>query len=201
MTQKLTAIALLLAFAAFAIGAPPSTPRQSPEFTIIEPSGKQILLSSFKGKVVAIEFFFLRSPKCLNLANTMNKLNAELGPRGFQAVAIAFPAPGSDANGPLVSQVVDYLKLGYPVGYADKDRVDQYLERSATETLRIPQVVIIDREGMIRAQSGGRDGNEQLEQENYLRALIEDLLTSKARASASPKRGRKANETIEGASH
>lgn len=189
--QKFIATIFLLAFTTFTLAAPPSpVPRKSPEFTIIEPSGKQIQLSSLKGKVVAIEFFFIRSPKCLNLANTMNKLNAELGPRGFQAVAIAFPAPGSDANGPLVSQVVDYLKLGYPVGYADKDRVDQYLERSEMEMLRIPQVVIIDREGTIRAQSGGRDGNEQLEQENYLRALIEGLLSSSSSASASPKRQR-----------
>jgi Redoxin len=191
MMQKFTATVLLLAFATFVLGAPPAPiPRKSPEFTIIEPSGKQILLSSFKGKVVAIEFFFIRSPKCLNLATTMNKLNAEFGPRGFQAVAIAFPAPGSDANGPLVGQVMDYLKLGYPVGYANKDRVDQYLERDEMEILRIPQVVVIDREGIIRAQSGGRDGNEQLEQENYLRALIGDLLNSNARASASPKRRR-----------
>ena len=191
MMLKFIATVLLLAFTPFTLGAPPSpVPRKSPEFTIIEPSGKQIQLSSFKGKVVALEFFFIRSPKCLNLANTMNKLNAELGPRGFQAVAIAFPAPGSDANGPVVSQVVDYLKLGYPVGYADKDRVDQYLERSEMEMLRIPQVVVIDREGMIRAQSGGREGNEQLEQENYLRTVIEGLLNSSATASASPKRQR-----------
>jgi peroxiredoxin len=188
MMQKFIATILLLAFAAFVLAAPPAPiPRKSPEFTIIEPSGKQIQLSSLKGKVVAIEFFFIRSPKCLNLANTMNKLNAELGPRGFQAVAVAFPAPGSDANGPLVSQVVDYLKLGYPVGYANKERVDQYLERGETEMLQIPQVVVIDRDGIIRAQTGGRDGNVQLEQENYLRALIEDLLNPH-RASASSKR-------------
>lgn len=189
MMQKFTATVLLLAFTTFTLGAPPSpVPRKSPEFTIIEPSGQQIQLSSLKGKVVAIEFFFIRSPKCLNLANTMNKLNTELGPRGFQAVAIAFPAPGSDANGPLVSQVVDYLKLNYPVGYANKDRVDQYLERNEMEMLRIPQVVVIDREGTIRAQSGGRDGNEQLEQENYLRAVIEGLLNSSS--STSTKRQR-----------
>jgi len=175
--QKLTAILLVPALASFALGAP-TAPflRKSPELTIYEPSGRQTLLSTFKGKVVAIEFFFIRSPKCLILANTMNKLNQELGPRGFQPVAIAFPAPGSDANGRLVTEVVDYFKLTYPVGYSDKESVDQYLGRSGLELLRIPQVVVIDRQGMIRAQSGGRDGNVQLENESYLRALLEDLL-------------------------
>jgi peroxiredoxin len=187
--KKLTATVLLLALSVFSSGAPPApVPRRSPELIITEPSGKQLLLSSFRGKVVVIEFFFLRSAKCINLVNTMNKLNAELGPRGFQAVAIAFPAPGSDATAPLVAELVDGLKLTYPVGYTNKERVDQYLERAETELLRIPQVVVIDREGMVRAQSGGRDGNVQLENEGYLRSFIEGLLESSPRASTSPTR-------------
>ena len=185
--QKLTAILLLLLVGGVATAVPAAPiPRRSPELMIHEASGRQIPLSSFKGKVVALEFFFIRSPNCLNLANTLNKLNAELGPRGFQAVAVAFPAPGSEANGPLVAQLVDALKLNYPVGYANKDSVDQYLQRGETELLRIPQVVVIDSAGMIRAQSGGRDGNVQLENEDYLRALIEGLLHPGPRASAQP---------------
>ena len=186
-TRKFTSTLLLLAVSIFASGAPPAPiPRRSPELIITEPSGKQVPLSSFRGKVVVIEFFFLRSAKCLNLANTMNKLNAELGPRGFQAVAVAFPAPGSDATAPLVAEMVDTLKLTYPVGYTNKEHVDQYLGRAETELLRIPQVVVIDREGVVRAQSGGRDGNVQLENESYLRSLIETLLESSPRASTSP---------------
>ena len=171
---SLTLVLLLMA----ATLATPSTviPRPSPEFTIHEPSGKDVLLSSFKGKVVMVEFLFLRSGKCLNLATTMNKLNAELGSRGFQPLAIAFPAPQSDANGPLVQYTAENLKLTYPVGYANKEEIDQYLSREQTETLRIPQVVIIDRSGTIRAQTGGKDGNLNLENEAYLRTTIEGLL-------------------------
>jgi hypothetical protein len=153
-----------------------SIPRKSPDFIINEPSGKQLLLSSFKGKVVMVEFFFLRSASCLNVAQTMNRLNADLGPRGFQPIAIAFPAPQSDANGPLVGQMVGALKLTYPVGHTNKEDVDQYLSRGAGEMLRIPQVVIIDRAGMIRVQTGGHDGNLKLENESYLRATLEPLL-------------------------
>src|SRR5262249_39152636 len=105
---KLTSLALVLLVMAATPAVPSaSVPRKSPEFTIHEPSGKQLLLSSFKGKVVMIEFFFLRSAKCLDVANTMNKLSAELGGRGFQAVAVAFPAPGSDASGPLVGYTAE----------------------------------------------------------------------------------------------
>jgi peroxiredoxin len=187
--RKLTSLVLVLLMMA-AIPAAPSVsiPRKSPEFTIHEPTGKDLLLSSFKGKVVMIEFFFLRSAKCLNLAQTMNKLNADLGGRGFQPVAVAFSAPGSEANGPLVGYTAENLKLTYPVGYANKNEVDQYLSREGTETLRIPQVVIIDRAGMIRAQSGGRNGNVQLEDESYLRALLDGLLKENPPPAAAPKK-------------
>ncbi len=175
--QKLTSLLLVVLMMASMPAAPSaSIPRTSPEFTINEASGKQILLSSFKGKVVMIEFLFLRSAKCLNLARTMNKLNTELGARGFQPIAIAFPAPQSDATAPLVGYMADNFKLTYPVGYTHKENVDRYLGRTETETLRIPQVVIIDRAGVIRAQTGGRDGNLKLEDETYLRTLLDGLL-------------------------
>lgn len=179
---KFTSMSLAFVLAASTLGTTSApVPRKSPEFTIYQPSGKSTLLSSYKGKVVMMEFLFLRSAKCLELAKTMNKLNQEFGPRGFQPVAVAFPAPQSDANGPLVSSMVDYFKLTYPVGYTNKDDVDQYLGRQQREMLRIPQVVIIDRTGVIRAQTGL--DNPKLEDETSLRVLIDGLLKEDAAAT------------------
>jgi peroxiredoxin len=180
------ALAFVLAAPTLGISSAP-VPRKSPEFTITQAAGKTTLLSSYKGKVVMLEFLFLRSKKCLDLAQTMNRLNGELGPRGFQPVGIAFPAPQSDADAATVGYMVNYFKLTYPVGYTQKENVDQYLGRTETETLRIPQVVIIDRTGMIRAQTGGRDANLKLEDEAYLRTLLDDLLKEPARAPATKK--------------
>lgn len=181
--HKFTATCLAFLVLASKLGVPSTTvPRVSPEFIINQPSGRTTLLSSYKGKVVMMEFLFLRSEKCLNLARTMNKLNQELGSRGFQPVAIVFPAPQSDASPGLVSYMADYFKLTYPVGYTNKENVDQYLGRQEKEFLRIPQIVIIDRKGMIRAQTGM--DNPQLENENSLRALIDGLLNEGAPAAA-----------------
>ena len=174
--KRLTSIIILLIVTVVALALPSPVPRKSPEFTIYEPSGKTTLLSSFKGKVVIMEFLFIRSPKCLELAQTLNKLNQEMGPRGLQAVAIAFPAPGSDANGPLVTNMVNYFKLTYPVGYTNPGNVDKFLGRARNDILQIPQVVVIDRAGMIRAQSGGRPGDPKLENEGSLRTLLDSLL-------------------------
>jgi len=178
--QRLTSIVVLLVLATGAVASPSAEIlRRSPEFAINEPSGKTTLLSSFKGKVVVIEFLFLKSAHCLRVAQTMNKLQKELGPRGFQPIAIAFPAPGSDADGPSVANVVNYLRLTYPVGYTNHDNVDMYLGRGKNDVLNIPQVVIIDRAGMIRAQSGGRPGDPKLENEDSLRTLLGSLLSEK----------------------
>jgi peroxiredoxin len=156
-------------------------PRKSPPLTITQPSGDEIRLSSFSGKVVAIEFFFVRSPHCLQLVEMMNKLNREFGPQGFQAIGAAF---GPGASPGVLSRLGEYLRLTYPVGYATADKVDAYLGREGKELLRIPQIAIIDRSGSIRAISGSH-GNPALENESSLRSLIQILLHEKRSPSES----------------
>jgi hypothetical protein len=139
-----------------------SEPRKSPELTLTQPSGAEIRLSSFKDKVIAIEFLFVRSPHCLQLAEMLNKLNSELGPQGFQPLAVAF---GPNAEPGALTHLMDYFKITYPVGYTTTDKVDAYLTRNGKEVLKIPQIVIVDRHGFIRASSG-REGDPTLEHES-----------------------------------
>jgi peroxiredoxin len=167
---------LLVLISALALASAPIS-RKSPKYTISEPSGKTMLLSNFKGKVVVLEFFFVASQHCLRIAETLNKLQNDLGPRGFQPIGIAFDPPNNPNTGPqLVTYMVNSLKLTYPVGYSAKEDVDTYLGRTGNEVLNIPQVVVIDRAGVIRAQSGARPGDPKLEDEASLRALLEPLL-------------------------
>jgi len=175
--QRLASNVLVLVLATSALALPTATVlRKSPEFTISDSSGKSTLLSSYKGKVVVLEFFFIQSEHCMHLAQVLNKLNRDLGARGFQPIGIVFDPPKVPTSGEkVIPALVDYFKLTYPVGFASKADVDTYLGRSANELLAIPQVVVIDRAGMIRAVTGGRT-NLKLEDENSLRALIDGLL-------------------------
>ena len=153
-----------------------SPPRKSPEFTIAVPAGETTLLSSYKGKVVVVEFFFIASQHCMNVAQVLNKLGRDLGSRGFQPIGIVFDPPKVPTSGEkVIPSLVDYFKLAYPVGFASKAEVDTYLGRSGNGLLAIPQMVVIDRQGIIRASTGDRT-NPKLEDENSLRALIEALL-------------------------
>lgn len=187
--RKITSMFLVTSLVTSVFALPTVTVlRKSPEFTIADSSGKTMQLSSFKGKVVVMEFLFIKSQHCMRVAATLNKLNNELGPRGFQAVGIVFDPPNTGENGEqLLPVVVDSLKLTYPLGYASKNDVDNYLGRNGNEILNIPQVVVIDRAGMIRATSGGRGGDPTLEDENSLRALINSLLDESVSTSAKKK--------------
>jgi peroxiredoxin len=177
-TEKLRALLLVSALFATNLAAAPSpAPRKSPELLISEPSGNTILLSSLHGKVVAIEFLFLQSNHCTRVAKMLNELNQQMGARGFQALGVVFDPPNvPDSHGELIRPLVNFLRLTYPVGYAHKANVDSFLDRQPQEILNIPQIVIIDRDGMIRAVTGGTGGDPRLEDEASLRALIEELL-------------------------
>ena len=184
--QKPVSLIVILMLAASGLAAlPAAVPRKSPEFTISEPSGKTTMLSSLQGKVVVMEFLFTKSEHCLRVAKTLNKLQGELGPRGFQPVGVVF---GPNADEQFVIYMVDFLKLAYPVGYTTSANVDTYLGRTGNEILNIPQVVVIDRAGMIRAASGRKGGDPKLEDENYLRNLIDSLLKAAAPVASSKKK-------------
>ncbi len=87
--RHIASLATLLAVGFPAAAAPPVL-RDSPEFTIVDPSGHTTPLSSFKGQVVVIEFFLFRCPSCLRMAQTINKLHGEMADRGFRPVGIVF---------------------------------------------------------------------------------------------------------------
>ena len=167
---------LVLASSALATTAAP-VQRVSPDFQISEPGKQTVHLASFRGKVVVLEFLFIQSQHCLRVVQTLNKLHDQLGSRGFQPVGIVFDPPNVRiSSDQLIGPVEASFKLTFPLGYATKGAVDEYLERTASETLNIPQVVVIDRAGRIRATSGGRGGNPALETEDSLRGLIDTLL-------------------------
>src|ERR1700683_1291785 len=170
---RIISIFLLPSLSIPALSAPPTAvPRKSPDFAIYEPSGKVTQLSSLRGKVVVIEFLFLRSKHCMDVIQTLNQLNRELGPRGLQPIAIAF---NKGDTGTLVNRTEQYFKLTFPVGYTSAENVDAFFGRMGNERLNIPQIVVIDRTGMIRAQNGAKY-DQGLENPASLRTFLDALL-------------------------
>ena len=169
--RSLVSLAALLALSSPAVTAAPVL-REAPALTVTDVMGQQQDLSQFKGDVVLIEFLLIRCNGCLRVAQMINKLHAEMAPRGFLAIGVAFD---DDVSTPVVRDLANLLKLNYPIGSATSDQVDRYLMRAAAVRFQVPQVVVIDRAGMIRAQSRP-SGEADLLNENYLRNLVRELL-------------------------
>ena len=175
--------------ATFTLQAAAPVPRPSKEFTIVLPSGKQQLLSSYRGKVVMMAFMFTTCPHCQALSKVITRLQGELGPRGFQAVGAVFndevntPNPASNAQ--VTAAFVNQFQVGFPVGFAPRASVLSYLGISEIESWVVPQIAIIDRKGVVRAQSESR-GTAQLQTEDYLRKYLGELLDEGGAKSAAP---------------
>jgi len=156
-------------------------PRRSPEFAVNMENGKQLLLSQYRGKAVALIFLLTYCSHCQHTTQILTKLQQEYGPRGFQVVGSAI----EDMAKMAVPDFIKRFQPSFPVGYSDRNSVIQYLQHPAMLRMMMPQVVFIDREGMIRAQYSGDDPYFGDNQEKNLRQSIESLLKENAPAPVS----------------
>jgi peroxiredoxin len=176
--------AAVLAATAVSIGAQmlpakAPVPRPAKEFICTGADGKKLALSSYKGKVVVVQFLITSCSHCQDFSKMLTRLQAEYGPKGFQAVGVAF---NEAAAGTVKSYVEDH-HIGIPVGFAPRDAVMEYLGVSVMDQrLTVPQVVVIDRSGQVRAQTDVA-GTRELVDESYLRGLIGQLLAARAGAA------------------
>jgi thiol-disulfide isomerase/thioredoxin len=185
----MAAVSVLLV-SGFALRAAAPVPRPTKEFTITLPSGQQKLLSSYRGKVVMMACMFTTCPHCQALSKIITKLQTELGPKGFQAVGAVFNdevnTPNAAMNAQVTGAFASEFAQGFPVGYAKRESVMSYLSLSDVERWVVPQIVIIDRKGVIRAQSAAA-GTSDLQTEAYLRKYLGELLSEGGPAKSAPK--------------
>jgi peroxiredoxin len=171
-----TVLALALSIGPMMLPAKAPVPRPAADFVCTDANGKRLALSNYKGKVVVVQFLITTCSHCQAMSQMLTKLQAEFGPKGFQAVGVAF----NEATAPMVKSYVEDHGIGIPVGFAPRDAVMEYLGVSVMDQrLTVPQVVVIDRSGQVRAQTDVA-GTRELVDESYLRGLIGQLLATPA---------------------
>ncbi len=185
----------LLLCASVAAVFPSDLPRPAPELAIQMPSGEQLKMSKFKGKVVVLEFLSTTCPHCQRASQAMNALYKEFGPRGFQPVGAAF----NPMAGMLVADYAKQFGLQFPVGSVTREQVYEYLQRSPIIMMTVPQIVFIDRHGNLRLHKDSNIDQEWFrEEEKNMRKTLEELLkdpatskpaTAKPAAKTSAKKG------------
>lgn len=179
MIRRLFVMSLALLTIATLVQAA-NIPRPAPELSIHMADDSQILLSQLRGKVVAMEILLTTCPHCKAASKVLTKLQNEWKSRGLQCVGVAVdPMPKLSLPG-----FVAETGVSYPVGYSEYNTAVKFLEHPQQLRLLVPQVVIIDRKGIIRAHRGGEDDEFFNDEEKVLRTILEPLLNESATPAA-----------------
>ncbi len=181
-----TSLAVLALFFVVAVSAQ-QVPRRAGEFAISAADGKQILLSEYSGKVVLLAFMFTTCPHCQHTTQILNGIQREYADRGLQIVGSFF----NDNAAQLIPGFVAQFQPAFPVGYANRDQVNEYLQHAPGKPTYVPELIFIDRNRQVRAQYTGNDDFFK-DQEKNIRALVESLLkepvTAKKSGHSAPKK-------------
>ena len=116
-------------------------------------------------------------------AQWLSKMQSELGPKGLQVYGVAFNdevlTKDAPTNNKLTSEFSHYA--AFPVGLVKaKEPVLRFLGLSpSSEGYGVPQMVVIDKKGVIRAQTPARPGKGSIVEESVMRDLVNKLLLEK----------------------
>jgi peroxiredoxin len=177
---RISATFALLAFG-FLLRAAAPVPRPAPPFTVQEPSGKGTSLASLKGKVVVVQFLSTGCSHCQQTAMGLSRVQSELGPKGLAVYGVAFNdevnTKDDAKNKAEVKKFDSYAK--FPVGMASDNVVQRFLGLSVLDHYAVPQIVVIDKKGIIRAQTSPYPKAGEVIEEPVLRGWVTKLLAEK----------------------
>lgn len=167
-------------------------PRKSPEFAVLMKDGKQVLLSSYKGKAVALIFILTYCAHCQKTIEALKPLQQQYGSKGFQVIASAI----EDMAAVSLPDFQRRFDPNFPLGYNDRKQVLEYLQIPIMNRLMMPQMAFVDRSGTIRAQYAGDDpffGETVLKANltKQIEALVKDAAPSAGKKGAVKKPAKK----------
>jgi len=149
-------------------------PRPAGTLSVTDASGAQVSLANYRGNVVLVQFLYTTCHHCAETAKLYEKLRQELGPKGLKVVGVAFN-DGVTAKPELIRAFAEQNGVRFPIGSTSAATVMEYLGLSVMTRFVVPQVVIIDRNGVVRVQSEAL-GSPELQDEAHLRGVLEGLL-------------------------
>lgn len=153
-------------------------PRPAPALDFTDGTGKHIVLSNYKGKVVVVQFLLTTCPHCQAFSLILDKLQAEYGAKGFQALGAAV----DEATPEMARNYQAKYAQAFPVGPLLREPLMSFLGLSVMERPGFPQIAVVDRKGQIREQTTTEMIKQPLQDEAHLRALVEKLLAEGAAA-------------------
>src|SRR6516164_2331788 len=145
--------------------ASPLMGKPAPEFKLPDLSGKEVSLSSFKGKPLLINFWATWCGPCKIETPWLIELQNEYGPKGFQIVGISTEGDDlkpSDTEGwahdkAAIAKFVKQQRMQYPVLINGDSLVGKYGGLDV-----MPTSVYVDRNGKVVAVQLGISSKEDM---------------------------------------
>lgn len=132
----------------------PAGPVAAPAFSLKALSGENVSLSDYKGKVVLLDFWATFCGPCVKAMPKLQKLHDEHAARGFAVLGLATDEEGEKLVRPFMAK----RKITYPI-LLDSGAWKAY----GVKTL--PALFLIDRDGKIVKQYGGKTDPKTIEQD------------------------------------
>lgn len=127
----------------------------APAITFTDLSGDIINLSSYKGKVLLINFWAAWCTPCREEIPQFVALEEKYRARGFQSIGISMDDPEASLR-----DFCREYKVNYPVAMGNQQIAEQF-----GGVLGLPTTFLIGRDGLIHARHAGTTDLPKLEQE------------------------------------
>ena len=128
---------------------------KAPALALKDLRGRTVRLSSYRGKVVLLNFWATWCPPCRAEMPALIKMQRQYQSRGLQVIGITYPP---EALGE-VRRFIRKLGVNYPIALGTKETKTLFDE---SETL--PVTIVIDRQGHVRERIEGILLPEEFEQ-------------------------------------
>ena len=136
--------------------APTSPARRiAPDFSRVDLDGREIRLSSYRGKVVLLNFWATWCAPCMAEIPRFAEWQRKYGERGLQILGVSM-----DDEEATVRTAYRKLRMTYPVVMGDEKIGELY-----GGVFGLPLTLLIDRTGRIRFEHEGETGLDPIERE------------------------------------
>ncbi len=154
-------------------------PRDAPELTLKTVAGSTLTLDSLKGKVVAVLWMSTDCPHCQDTCETLGPIYEKYSDDGFEIMALAVNpmAPGN------IRQFQTKHGVKFPLGVSSRSDWMRFADMSVMARAYVPFMMLVDRNGVIRYEHRGMDGEFWSDMEANLLEEMRELLAEPAGAA------------------